>query len=138
MMKRSCRGGSVPVSEAADVLHFPVGQMTRHDERMLDQWLAGIDHRDEVEVHIDPPADVDDTNGFDLLTVTLGDDPFGRYVIYRPVSYGRWVTVNPECPDEGIVRETRTLWEALDAIRPGLPEPPPGTVIPFPIHRRYG
>jgi hypothetical protein len=54
-------------------------------------------------------------------------------VIYRPTSYPRWVTVTPEAPEEGVVRETRSLREALNAIRPALPE---GTCNVLPYRRR--
>ena len=68
---------------------------------------------------------------FDRVVLRVRNDAFRTYVIYRPTCYPRWVTVTPEAPEEGVVRETRSLREALNAIRPALPDVH-GIVLPFP------
>jgi hypothetical protein len=67
---------------------------------------------------------------FDRVVLRVRNDAFRTYVIYRPTCYPRWVTVTPKAPEEGVVRETRSLREALNAIRPALPAVP-CVVLPF-------
>jgi hypothetical protein len=110
----------VSASNATEVVSFRTGHLSRYDWAVLGQWSKAFAGDDWAEVCV--CSDGDGPVDFDRVVLRIRNDAFRTYVIYRPTYYPRWVTVTPEAPEEGIVRETRSLREALNAIRPALPE----------------
>jgi hypothetical protein len=115
-------GAAVSASKAAEVVSFQTGHLSRYDWALLGQWSSAIAGGDRAEFCVCSDGNGDSPVDFDRVVLRIRNDAFRTYVIYRPTCYPRWVTVTPEAPEEGIVRETRSLREALNAIRPALPE----------------
>jgi hypothetical protein len=120
----------MPACETAEVLPFRTGHLSRHDWATLNQWTRALS-RGEAEFCVRSESDSDGAVDFDRVVLRVRNDAFRTYVIYRPTCYPRWVTVTPDAPEEGVVRETRSLRDALNAIRPALPDVP-CTVLEFP------
>jgi len=120
----------VAAIESVEVVSFRTGHLSRYDWTTLGQWTNALSGDDRAEFCVCSESEGNDAVDFDRVVLRVRNDAFRTYVIYRPTCYPRWVTVTPEVPDEGIVRETRNLREALNAIRPVLPEVP-CAVLPF-------
>ena len=121
---------AVPGCETAEVLSFRTGHLSRHDWATLSQWTTALSDGNNAEFCVCSESGTDSAVDFDRVVLRVRNDAFRTYVIYRPTCYPRWVTVTPEAPEEGVVRETRSLREALNAIRPALPAVP-CVVLPF-------
>ena len=119
----------MPAYDTAEVLPFRTGHLSRHDWATLSQWNRALSFGD-AEFCVCSESESDSAVDFDRIVLRVRNDAFRTYVIYRPTCYARWITVTPEAPEEGVVRETRSLREALNAIRPALPEEP-CTVLQF-------
>ena len=115
--------------ETAEVVPFSSGHLSRYDWATLSQWTSALPANGRAEFCVFSQSG-DDGVGFDRVVLRVRNDAFRTYAIYRPTSYPRWVTVTPDALEEGIMRETRSLREALNAIRPALPEVP-CTVLQF-------
>ena len=113
----------------AEVLPFRTGHLSRYDWDTLSQWTRALPDDGGAEFLVCSESRSD---GVDVHHVVLRvrNHQFRTYVIYRPTDDARWVTVTPDAPEEGIIRETRSLRDALNAIRPALPELP-CTVLQF-------
>ncbi len=112
------------------MLSFRTGHLSRYDWATLSQWSRALRDCNAAEFCVCSESDTDSAVDFDRVVLRVQNDAFRTYVIYRPTCYPRWVTVTPDTPEEGVVRETRSLREALNAIRPALPEVT-GVVLPF-------
>jgi len=123
-------GGVVLDTGSGEVVSFPFGRLSRHGWATLGEWTRAVSSEDGAEFCVFSESSGDSAVDFDRIVLRVKNDPFVTYVIYRPACYPRWVTVTPDAVEEGVVRETHSLREALNAIRPALPEVT-CTVLPF-------
>lgn len=115
---------------SAEVVSLRTGRFTRHEWNLLTDWSRPRTDGDGAEFCVFSETAADSPVDFDRVVLRVRNDAFRTYVVYRPTCYPRWITVTPEAPEEGVVRETCSLRDALNAIRPVLPEVA-GNVLPF-------
>jgi hypothetical protein len=123
----------MPLDAISNVLPFPSNHLSRRDRALIEEWrlsaaslgVAGVDVRDDLPDTRAPAVG-------DRITIRfrrgVADGQFA--VIQRPVGAREWVTlslrVEADCtlPSETgqAIRHDRTLRDALNAVRPVLPD----------------